>query len=156
MIRLVEGDLIAISSGSRLHYALILGNQVLFGGNPCYLFHATSKEPRDAAYFMAERRGGFHAIVDFVRAKRDCRVRRIAKGLDTAAYAAPGLFKWTFADDSEKAKTWSILDSRFRELKRTRKLSPTERRLPDAACYEVDYALKLARRKWVPGADPRI
>jgi hypothetical protein len=164
MVRLAPNDLIAISSGSSLYHAVVLGKQVLFGGSLCYVFHERSRKPREASYFLTERRPGFHAIVDWIGPNRESRVTRVAKGVDASLYTAPGLFKHTLVDlirDTfpewpRKPAVWRIVDENFKEKKRTRRLTETEERLPDFSCLSGEYALKLARTKWVPEADERI
>jgi hypothetical protein len=164
MIRLSPNDLIAVSSGNSFHYAVVLGKQALFGGSVCYVFHDRSRKLREASHFLAERRPGFHAIVDWIVPNRESRVTRIAKAMDASLYEAPGLFKHTlvdllrqsFPDEPKKPALWKIVDEKFKEKKRTRRLSQAEERLPNFSCLSGDYALKLARRKWVPEADERI
>jgi hypothetical protein len=164
MIRLAPNDIISVSSGKSFHHAVVLGKQALFGGSLCYVFHERSGKPRDASHFLTRQRPGFHAIVDWVVPNRESRVTRIAKGIDASLYKAPGLFKHTlvdlirdtFPDEPRKPALWKIVDEKFRERKRTRRLTEAEKRLPDFSCLSGDYALKLARKKWVPEADERI
>jgi hypothetical protein len=163
MIRLAPNDLIGIKSGTSLYHAVVLGRQVLFGGTLCYVFHERSRKPREASYFFVERRPGFHAIVDWIIPNRESRVTRVAKNMDASPYQAPGLFKHTLVDlirgtdlDQGKPALWMIVDENFKEKKRTRRLTGAEERLPNFSCLNGDYALKLARKKWVPEADARI
>jgi hypothetical protein len=157
MIRLSLNDLIAISSGTSLYYAIVLGRPVLFGGTLCYVFHQRSRRPREASYFLAERRPGFHAIVDWIAENRQSRVTRAAKNVDASLYAAPGLFKQSNGDlrieGSRKPPLWWIVDATGEEKKKTRRLTEGEKRLPNFSCFSGDYALKLARNKWVVEAD---
>ena len=66
------------------------------------------------------------------------------------------LVRDTFPAGPRKPAVWTIVDENFKEKKRTRRLTEAEERLPDFSCLSGEYALKLARRKWVPEADERI
>jgi len=164
MIRFAANDIIAVSSGKLYYHAFVLGKQALFGGSLCYVFHERSGEPRDASHFLTRKRPGFHAIVDWIGPNRESRVTRIAKGIDPSLYKAPGLFKHTlvdlirqsFPEEPRKPALWTIVDEKFKEKKRTRRLTQAEERLPNFSCLSGNYALKLARKKWVPEADERI
>lgn len=164
MVRLAPPDLIAISAGKSLYYALVLGRQTLYGGSLCYVFHEPSRKPREASHFLTERRIGFHAIVDWIGSNRESRVTRVAKVIDLSLYNGPGLFnhtlvdlvRETFPDEPKKPALWKIVDEKFKEKKRTRRLTGAEERLPNFACLTADYALKLSRQNWVPEADERI
>src|SRR5690242_18252393 len=98
MIRLAPNDIIAVSSGRSFYHAIILGSPALFGGSLCYVFHERSRKPREASHFMATKRPGFHAIVDWIVPNRESRVTRVAKSIDASQYEAPGLFKHTLVD----------------------------------------------------------
>lgn len=163
-IRLAPNDLIAIKSCASFYHAVVLGKQALFGGTLCYVFHERSRKPREASHFLTERRPGFHAIVDWIVPNRESRLTRVAKGIDASLYQAPGLFKHTlvdliresFPEWKKKPALWKIVDEKFKEKKRTRRLTEAEERLPNFSCLSGDYALKQARKKWVPEADERI
>ena len=52
---------------------------------------------RDAADLLDGPRTGYHAFVDFIWAKREERLSRLARKVDTKRFAGPGRLKGTHA-----------------------------------------------------------
>lgn len=155
VIQIRPGDLIAVSASSKFYYALILDRIRLFGGNWTFVFHRTSAEPLAVEEILAGPREGFHAFVDFIWAKREGRITRIARAVDTTAFQGPGFLKATNAH-REKATLWFISDMAFREVRRVEQLTPEERRYPLQSRIDDILMVRDVDRRWVPEKDPRI
>src|SRR5437879_5174455 len=129
MIALRPGDLVTVSHNGKLYAALILERMGLFGGSFAFVFHRTSDEPLTASEWLALPQSGFHAYVDFIHARRENRLTRVASKVDTQPFAGPGYLKLTWALKG-RAPFWVIYSMDQQELRRVEELSPEERRYP--------------------------
>ena len=155
MIRISPGNLLAVRAGRTFYYVLVLDKIRLFGGNWVYAFHRKSDELLSAAEVLSGSQKGFHAFVDFIWAKRENRIERLAKKVDVDSFNSVCRLKGTNTLRG-KAELWFIYDLDFKLLKRTSKLSEKEKRYP---LYErIDDAIMVERinRKWVPEIDAQI
>src|SRR5205085_102663 len=109
MIRLLPADLVAISSGGRYFYVVILSAIRLFGGNWSYVFHRASESPLATDEILGGPQEGFHAFVDFIWAKREDRITRLARKIDVSLYPSSGFLKGTNTHKGT-AKLWFIYD----------------------------------------------
>jgi hypothetical protein len=155
VIQLAQGDLVAVAADERYYYALILDRVRLFGGNWVFVFHMSSDNLLDAADVLNVGRAGYHAFVDFIWAKREKRISRVARKVDTAAFAGPAYLKGTNAT-KEKAKLWFIYDMSFKEQKRVARLTPDEAKYPDFSRIDDIIMVKRVNESWTPEKDPRI
>jgi hypothetical protein len=156
VIQIYPDDLLRISASGRFYYAVTVGKIRLFGGQLCFVLYRTSVEPLEAAGVLKEPLEGFYEIVDFIWAKREGRVTRIAKRIDTAALnRGVSFFKNTHAT-KEKAKDWWIYDRDGRELRRVQTLTEEQKRYP--LYHRIDDVLMagLVDERWSPEKDKRI
>lgn len=155
MIRILTGDLVSISANERFYYTLVLSPIRLFGGHWAYVFHRTSEHQLSAEDLLGGPQGGFHAFVDFIWAKRENRITRLARNLDIAAYFGPGFLKGT-GTHKGKAALWFIYDMDLREMRRTTVLREDETAYPLYSRIDDVRMVKLVDRKWTPQEDERI
>jgi hypothetical protein len=154
VIQLRPGDLVAVSSGGRYFYCLILDRIRMFGGNWTYVFHGSSGSILTANQVLERTHDGFHAFVDFIHAKREARLERLARGVDTRPYAGPGYLKRTFTL-FDRVQPWFISDMNFREIRRVDELSeektyPLEERIDDSVMAD------RAEKRWTPSQAKRV
>ena len=112
----------SVEASGRYYYAVILDRVRLFGGNWTFVFHSSSEQPLSAEAVLGGPRGGYHAFVDFIWAKREKRLARLRRGVDVTPLWGPGRLKGTNAFKG-KAHLWFIYDMSFKELKRAPRLS---------------------------------
>lgn len=155
MIQIAPGDLVAVEAGGRYYYALILDRVRLFGGNWVFVFHASSDRVLSAAEILAGAPLGFHAFVDFIWAKRENRLTRIARKLDATAFQGPGRLRGTHAI-KEKAQQWFIYDMDGKLLKRVSRLTAEEATYPNYSRIDDTIMIDLANTRWRPETDHRI
>lgn len=156
MIQIYSGDLLQISANGRYYFAIVLDKIRLFGGQLCFVFYRTSDKPIEAEELTGGPFEGFYEIVDFIWAKREDRVTRIAKKLDTKELSRRvSYFKNTHAI-KEKANDWWIYDREGRELRRIQKLTEEEKQYP--LWHRIDDILMigLVDKRWSPEKDHRI
>jgi hypothetical protein len=155
MIQISPGDLVAVAADGRYFYALILHRVGLFGGNWTFVFHRSSQNILDAVDLLNGPKNGYHAFVDFIWAKRDGRLSRVARKVDTGPFAGPGRLKGTHAL-KEKAQLWFIYDMAFKELKRVSRLTAEEAKYPERARIDDVIMVQMVNAGWTPEKDPRI
>jgi hypothetical protein len=156
MTQIYPGDLLRIAATGRFYYAIVLDKIRLFGGQLSFVLYRTSQTPLAAEEVMREPLEGFYDIVDFIWAKRDARLARIAKKLDTEALnRRVSFFKDTHAI-KEKAKDWWIYDREGRELRRVQKLSEEEKHYPLRHRIDDVVMVGLVDKRWSPEKDERI
>lgn len=155
MIQISPGDLIAIAYQSNYYYALILDKIRLFGGNWVYVFHLKTEEPISAEDILSQKRPGFHAYVDFIRAKRDNRIIRLQRKIDVDLYPGPGYLKSAFTHQ-RKADQWYIYDMEFQIVKRVKRLRRKEKKYPNFARIDDSIMAKMVDENWLPEKDVRI
>jgi hypothetical protein len=155
MIQITPGDVVAVEADGRYYYALILDRIRLFGGNWAFVFHASSDQLLTASSILEGSRQGFHAFVDFIFAKRENRLTRVARKVDTTAFRSPGRLKGTHAT-KEKAKVWFIYDMDGEQVSRLSTLTPVEAAYPNYSRIDDTIMIDLANRRWLPEQDHRI
>jgi hypothetical protein len=156
MTQVYPGDLVRVAANGRFYYAITLDKIRLFGGQLCFVFHRTSEQPLESAEVLRGPLEGFYEIVDFIWAKREGRLVRIGKKLDTSALnRGVSFFKTTFTTRG-KAKEWHIVDRDGEEQRRVQKLSVEEARYP--LFHRIDDVLMvgLVDQRWSPEKDDRI
>jgi hypothetical protein len=104
---------------------------------------------------MAGAKSGFHAFVDFIWAKREGRLTRIARGVSAPEFDAPGYLKSTHAI-KEKARCWYVSDMSHRDARRVEKLTAAEAAYPLQERIDDTIMVDRARSRWTPAQDPRI
>jgi hypothetical protein len=155
VIQIAPGDLVAVESEGRYYYALLLDRIKLFGGNWTFVFHASSNTLLTAEDLLAGPRQGYHAFVDFIWAKREKRLNRLARWVDTKPFEGPGRLKGSSAIN-EKATFWLIYDMNGTQLKRSSCLTPEEAAFPDYSRIDDTLMIDLVKRRWVPERDERL
>jgi hypothetical protein len=156
MTQIYPGDLVQIAANHRFYYAITLDKIRLFGGQLCFVFHRTSERPLEAAEVLRGPSEGFYEIVDFIWAKREGRIDRITKKLDTGALIRGiSFFKTTFTTRG-KAKEWQIVDRDGEEQRRVQKLSAEEKRYPLFHRIDDTLMVGLVDERWMPEKDDRI
>ncbi len=155
MIRIEPGDLVSVESEGSFYYALVLDRIRLFGGNWVFVFHDVSDRSLCAADLLEGARRGYHAFVDFIWAKREHRLARLARKVETSAFEGPGRLKNTAAL-KEKAKLWFIYDMTFKELKRVATLTSEEAKLPLNERIDDQIMVQRVRDRWTPDQDSRV
>jgi hypothetical protein len=156
MTRISPGDLLRIAANGRFYYAIILDKIQLFGGQLCFVLYRTSETPMEAEEAMREPLEGFYEIVDFIWAKREDRVVRLATKLDTHALNRRVVFFKSTHAIKEKAKDWWIYDRKGQELRRVQKLSEEEKRYPLHHRIDDILMVGLVDKRWSPEQDHRI
>ena len=156
MKRIYPGDLLRVAANGRFYYAIILDKIRLFGGQLCFVLYRTSEGPMEAEETMREPLEGFYEIVDFIWAKREGRVVRVATKLDvTSLNRGVRFFKGTNAI-KEKAKDWWIHDRTGREVRRVQRLTEEEKRYPLHHRIDDILMVGLVDKRWSPEQDHRI
>src|SRR5262249_23253808 len=129
MIRVNRGDLLAIRAESgRYYYALILDKIGLFGGNWSFAFHKTAASLLTHNDVVAQNESGFHDYIDFIFAKREERMTRLATKVDVSRY------DWIeFLRSSNKipGRWYFIYNRAFEEVRRVERLGEEEK------CYPI-------------------
>jgi hypothetical protein len=154
MIQLRPADLIAVRSNGCYYHALVLDRIGLFGGNWSFAFHKTSIELLEADVILLDRRG-FNAYIDFIWAKREDRITRIARKIDTTPFLGPGFLK-SAHHTQEKADQWFIYDMSGEELRRVRRLTPEEKKYPLWSRIDDTIMVQEINAAWTPEQDERI
>ena len=155
MVRIYPGDFLGIEYSDRYYYALVISKITYFGGNWVYVFHFSSSKIRTAEEVLRRSKGGFHAFVDFIVAKRESRVTRVATKLDTSPYDTVTRLKAT-PTPKGKAKLWGICNMKFRWIDSVKKLSKEQKRYPLCECIDDTLMVRHIKKKWVPESDPQI
>jgi hypothetical protein len=155
VIQIAPSDLVAIKANGRYYFALIRDRMRLFGGDWTLVFHGSGERPLSASEVLSGHRSGYDAFVDFIWAKREARLTRLARKIDTGAFQGPGRLKATHAL-KEKARLWFIYDMSFRELKRGSRLSPEEATYPESSRIADAIMARRADSHWTPEQDSRI
>ena|SRR5688572_12773417 len=154
MIQISPGDLVGVRANNRYYYALVLDRVRLFGGNWVFAFHRTSSDLLDASDILAgPAAGGFHSFVDFIWAKRDERLVRLARKQPTTAFLGPGFLKHGFSYHGGPAR-WTILDMSFNEERKVPRLSPKEAKFPDYVRIDDAIMIEKIEARWTPEQDP--
>jgi hypothetical protein len=122
MIHVAPGDLVAVAARGRYYYALVIERIRMFGGSWTFAFHRTSESLLAPEELLEGPRSGFNAFVDFIWAKRERRLLRLARQVDASPFRGPGRLKGTHAV-KEKAAFWFIYDMAFQHVKRESRLS---------------------------------
>jgi hypothetical protein len=87
MIHAKPGNLVAVSANDRYYYALILRSLMpRIRGHWCFVFHKTSEYLLSATEILNEAPAGFYEFVDFIWAKRENRLVRVAEKVDVRSY----------------------------------------------------------------------
>jgi hypothetical protein len=155
MIRPQIGDLVAVSSGGAYYYALLLTKIRLFGAPLVFAFHQKSTALLTVDEIVRDGATGFHEFVDFIWAKREDRLFRVAARVDTKRFLAARNFKNTHTTKG-KAGLWFIYDDSFNEIRRTSRPSADERAYPLFHRIDDIWMCKLIDRQWTPEQDERI
>lgn len=155
MIQIRPRNLLTVRANDKYYYALVLDKIRLFGGNWVYAFHKTSNELLSASELLANVQPGFHAFVDFIWAKRESRVERLAKNVDVQPYNFASHLKGTNTMQG-KADLWFIYDLEFNLLRRSSNLKEEEKRYP--LYQRIDDTIMVERidKKWLPELNAQI
>jgi len=155
MIQIKPADLVAVRANGKYYYALIVDRVRLFGGNWTFVFHRSSSELLDASAILEGEPSGFNAFVDFIWAKRESRLTRLMRGVNTKPFFGPGRLKGT-STIKGKANLWFIYDMEFNELKRTSHLTAQEAAYPLNSRIDDTIMIQRVSEQWIPERDPRI
>ena len=155
MIRPSVGDLVSVAANGKYYYAVLLSKVRLFGAPLVFAFHRASAEPLMSDQIISPQAQGFHEFVDFVWAKRENRLSRVASKVDISPFNTVHYFKNTHTTRG-KASIWFIYDDSFAEIRRTSHLTPEEKTFP--LFHRIDDVLmcSLIDRQWTPERDERI
>ena len=156
MIRIFPGDLICVEANDSFYYAMILDKIKLFGGQLCYVLHRKSEKPLEAEEVLREVGAGFFEIVDFIWAKREDRISRIAKKIDTSGLNQRVTFFKNTHTTKGKAEEWWIYDREGREIHRRSILSKKEIYYPLFRRIDDILMVELVEKRWSPEQDTRI
>jgi hypothetical protein len=155
MIRIYPGDLIAVEAEQKVFYALILDRILYIGGNWCYAFHRVTDGLLGPEEVLEGFGDGFHAFVDFIWAKRENRITRLAKKLDCQRYRGAGFLKSTLGKLSTCPR-WYIYVMRNRELKSELRLTKEEKRYPVRETINDLLMIERVSAGWRPEIDEDI
>jgi hypothetical protein len=150
VIQIRRGDLVEISSQGHHYYCLVLDQIRMFGGNWTYVFHGFSNANLTADQVLERNGGGFHAFVDFIHAKREGRLRRLARSVDIRPYTGPGYLKRSLNLDDRYAGPWVISDMNFRDIRRVGELSEEEAKYPLEERITDSLMVERAEKRWTP------
>lgn len=156
MIRIFPGDLVRVEANENYYYVMILDKITLFGGQLCYVFYRKSEVPLEADEILRDANEGFFEIVDFIWAKRENRISRIAKKIDTSGINQQVKFFKNTHTTKGKAKEWWIYDREGREIRRTPKLTKEEIQYPLFRRIDDIMMVSLIEARWSPEQDNRI
>jgi hypothetical protein len=157
VIRVSPGDFVAVSATGRFYYALVLDRIALFGGQLCFVYHRTSTELLAVHEVVEPGADGFIEVVDFIWAKRQKRIQRLASKVALAAQLNESVkfFKISFTLKG-KAKEWWIRDREGADVKRTSRLTEPEKAYPLHERIDDVLMVDLVDKQWKPEKDPRI
>jgi|ERR1700752_1755110 len=127
MIRQRPGDLLQVERAGRYYYALVLSRDRAFGGDLVFAFHRASESPLGVAELVRRGSPGFYEFVDFILAKREGRLTRVASKVDCSLFPCPRFFRRPFR---APGGYWIFEDMAGHEIKRTRSPSLEELRVP--------------------------
>jgi hypothetical protein len=92
MIHVKPGNLVAVFADGRYYYAAVLKNLMPRArGHWCFVFHKTSEQILSAGEVLNGAEIGFYDLVDFIWAKRQNRLIRIAERVAVESFNYPGL-----------------------------------------------------------------
>ena len=150
MVRVSPGDLVAIRAESgRYYYALVLDEVGLFGGNWSFAFHQTSDSPLPPDEVLSSG-GGFHAFIDYIFAKREKRITRLAAKIDVERYDGVRLLRGR----SVLPGRWEFIYNRvFEEVARVERLSDEEKGYPFFERIDDTIMVQRVDRQWTPAVD---
>ncbi len=155
MIQIRAGNLLGVQSEGLWYYTVVLDRVRLFGGNLVFAFHRGSPELLAPAEVLGG--AGFHAFVDFIWAKRENRLIRVATSVDTNPYRTIRGFKGTHVAQGTKAHIWFLYDpDTFEERRRGPILTGEERSYPLFSCMDDARMVAYAQQGWTPDQDSRI
>ena len=88
MIHAKPGNLVAVFADGRYYYAIVLKSLLPAArGHWCFVFYRASEHLLSAAEILNERPLGFYDLVDFIWAKRENRLIRIAENIEIKSFA---------------------------------------------------------------------
>jgi hypothetical protein len=92
MIHAKPGNLVAVLANGKHYYAAVL-KSLLPGarGHWCFVFHRTSEHLLSGGEILNEVGTGFYALVDFIWAKRENRLIRIAGKVEVKSFEHIGI-----------------------------------------------------------------
>lgn len=157
VIQVRPRDLVAVRVADRFYCALLLDSRRrLFGGYWSFAFYRTSTELLAVDDVLDGAGAGFHAFIDFIWAKRENRIARLARKVDAAAFEGPGYLRSRNALTKAVTPTrWFIYDMEFRLRKETPALTDVEKRYPHFTRID-DYTMcKRIDARWSPEMDLR-
>ena len=153
MIQIYPGDLLQIlAENNRFYYVIILEKISLFGGQFCFALYRTSETPIESTELMKGPLEGFYETVDFIWAKREKRVTRIAKKLDVEKLnSAVQYFIHSFGAFKKKdASQWGIVDRKRNSVKTIYTVTDEEKKYPSNHCIGYNSLLKLIDSRYAP------
>ena len=152
MIQIRAGDIIAVERGGRFFVAVLLTNQVMFGGHWTFVFHVLRDELPTASSICLDPPVGFHAFVDFIWPKRESRLFRIARRVEIGRYGNPMLLqsvdgaRYHLVQWSDKTDVNGRKSGRWTDTPTTE-----ESQAPHCATFGADFIWDLVDREWIPG-----
>jgi hypothetical protein len=89
MIHAKPGNLVAVYADGRYYYAVVLKSLLPAArGHWCFVYHRTSEHLLSASEVLNDKSSGFYDLVDFIWAKRENRLIRIAENVEIKTFAA--------------------------------------------------------------------
>lgn len=155
MIRIYPKDLVSIECEGVFYYSLLLDKVKYFGGQLSYVFYYTSNHPVDPEVVLKENNDGFLSIVDYIWAKREDRLRRIAKKVDIEDFKGPGFYKNTHPYEG-KAPQWWIFNEEGKELLKVTDLNERQKQYPLLSRIDDIVMVDRVKDQWSILDDPRL
>ncbi len=151
MIRVTRGDLLAIrGEDAKFYYALILDKVGLFGGNWSFAFHKTSDNVLSSNDLLGPDIRGFHAFIDFIFAKRENRITRLATKINVCPYDRVEFLR---ASNAIPCRWCFIYNRAFQEVRRVELLNSEEKKYPIFERIDDTIMMQRVDSKWSPHKD---
>ncbi|WP_396586755.1 hypothetical protein [Bermanella sp. R86510] len=155
MIRIYSKDLVSIECDGIFYYSLLLDKIKYFGGHLSYVFYYTSNQLVDPDVVLKENNDGFLSIVDYIWAKREDRIQRIAKKVDIEDFEGPGFYKNTHRYEG-KAPQWWIFNGEGEELFKVTDLNERQKQYPLLSRIDDIVMIDRVKEEWSILDDPRL
>jgi hypothetical protein len=141
-----------VEAAGRFFYALVLDRIGLFGGAWSFVFAFHSEMQLNSEQVLARGDQGWNGFVDFIWAKRENRITRLARGVDTSRFAGPGYLKGSNAFP-QKATMWWIHDLRTGGVSQKRELTSEERAYPMNERIDDTIMVERVLAGWTPALE---
>ena len=142
-----DGDLISIEEDGKFYYFLILSRSAFFGCQWCYAFHLTSEKLETEESILSTFGEGLHMLVDFIDERRENRVIKVSKKIDTSNYQNKQNLKAKIKEPNGTFR-WYIYSQNFNILAIQDELFKDQYSFPIGSGNKFKDAKRIINLKW--------